>query len=506
MKENIKNIFRSKTVKTLSLLFCLSIFAFSSDALAVWTDAPAAPPGYLPANEQDYKPVSRGAGDEFKTGKLGVATDSIPGATFGLKVGSATTAQGIDLFGKLQVNASTGGGSICFDADCKTSWGSVTAGVSQWTTNTTTNDIYNNNTSGNVGVGITAPNARLHVYRDTGNNAEIDIQSVAGANNHWGIYHDRTTSDLRFWNNTPAGEKNILTITNEGSVGIGKTAPTTALDVAGQVTATGFCLGADCKTNWSSVGPWSTVGSDIYNNNTGYVGIGTGAPTAKLDVNGTAKISGNTTIVGDLNLQSTGNITLNGTVDGTDISAVSPYFITSPGVSGQVWTSDGVNAGVWSALPASLPSGTSGQTLRNNGTGWITDSNLFNNGTNVGIGTTTPAQKLDVVGNVQASSFLYSSDRNLKENIKPLGSEAKKVLSLEGVSFDWKKDGSKSIGFIAQDVENIYPELVSTNPQTGLKSMQYAGLIAPLVEVVKSQDAKIKDLETRITNLENSVK
>jgi hypothetical protein len=51
------------------------------------------------------------------------------------------------------------------------------------------------------------------------------------------------------------------------------------------------------------------------------------------------------------------------------------------------------------AISGSLPSGTSGQTLRNNGTSWIANSTLFNDGTNIGIGTAAPAYKLDVTGN-----------------------------------------------------------------------------------------------------------
>ena len=48
-----------------------------------------------------------------------------------------------------------------------------------------------------IGVGLAIPNSLLHVYQTSGNNAEIDLQSVAGASNHWGIYNDRTTNDLQ---------------------------------------------------------------------------------------------------------------------------------------------------------------------------------------------------------------------------------------------------------------------------------------------------------------------
>jgi len=58
---------------------------------------------------------------------------------------------------------------------------------------------------GSVGLGVSSPNKNLHIYDDTGN-AEINLQSVAGENNHWGIYHDSSLDDngnpnnsLKFW-------------------------------------------------------------------------------------------------------------------------------------------------------------------------------------------------------------------------------------------------------------------------------------------------------------------
>ena len=67
----------------------------------------------------------------------------------------------------------------------------------------------------------------------------------------------------------------------------------------------------------------------------------------------------------------------------------------SPG-NGKVLTSDANGLATWQTSSGTLPSGTSGQTLRNNGSGWLATSNLSNNGSNVGIGTTTPTAQLEI--------------------------------------------------------------------------------------------------------------
>jgi len=121
---------------------------------------------------------------------------------------------------------------------------------------------------------------------------------------------------------------------------------------------------------------------------------------------------------------------------------------------------------------------------------------------NVGIGTTSPQEKLDVNGNVRANEYYYSSDISLKTGIGYLPGEEtlSKVLKLQGVSFKWKESGKSSIGFIAQDVEKIFPELVNTD-QNGLKSIQYGNLIAPLVESIKEQQKQIEQLRQEIEEL-----
>lgn len=128
---------------------------------------------------------------------------------------------------------------------------------------------------------------------------------------------------------------------------------------------------------------------------------------------------------------------------------------------------------------------------------------LVQNG-NVGIGLLNPGYKLEIAGSVGASAFFYTSDKSLKTNISPLSSSLSKIVALQGVSFNWKNTGEKGIGLVAQDVEKVYPELVHTNSQSGIKSVEYGNLVAPLVEAIKEQQKQIDELKAEIKALKGN--
>jgi len=113
-----------------------------------------------------------------------------------------------------------------------------------------------------------------------------------------------------------------------------------------------------------------------------------------------------------------------------------------------------------------------------------------------GIGTFT--------GDVWAAGTQYTSDRRLKENIEPLIVSMDDVFKLQGVSFDWKEDQysrGKQIGFIAQEVREIFPDVVKIGDD-GIHSMNYQGLIPVMIEALKelqqAQDEKIMELEIKL--------
>jgi hypothetical protein len=140
-------------------------------------------------------------------------------------------------------------------------------------------------------------------------------------------------------------------------------------------------------------------------------------------------------------------------------------------------------------------------------------------GGNVLIGTTTNnGSKLQVNGNITAEGTIAmaklasSSDRKLKDNIADVSAEQSMdiIRQLRPTTWDWKKDGKKSYGLIAQEVEPIVPEMVVDMGHLHLEYNQLhafeIGAIQHLDVKVETQEQKIKRLENRVNELENELR
>lgn len=125
---------------------------------------------------------------------------------------------------------------------------------------------------------------------------------------------------------------------------------------------------------------------------------------------------------------------------------------------------------------------------------------IKNNG-NIGIGTDNPTSKLTIQGDVKALAYYHISDYRLKKDIEKIDNSLEKLLFLEGVEFKWNNDleNKTNLGFIAQDVEKIIPEVVNTDLE-GYKSVDYSSLVPLLVEAIKSQQIEIEKLKNEINN------
>ncbi|MBD3346503.1 MAG: hypothetical protein GF401_15725, partial [Chitinivibrionales bacterium] len=127
---------------------------------------------------------------------------------------------------------------------------------------------------------------------------------------------------------------------------------------------------------------------------------------------------------------------------------------------------------------------------------------------NVGIKDTTPDAALSVCGTIKASGAITtdntlcsSSDRRLKTNIHTLTNALETIKSLRGVAYQWDRrkhpernlPGGRQIGLIAQEVEEVLPEIVQTGSD-GYKTMSYDRLVAVLIEAMKAQQRTIEEL------------
>lgn len=98
-------------------------------------------------------------------------------------------------------------------------------------------------------------------------------------------------------------------------------------------------------------------------------------------------------------------------------------------------------------------------------------------------------------GTITATDFNSTSDARLKENISSI-SGIELIKDMIPVQFNWKNNGKKSYGLIAQELEQILPELVIER-EDGMKGVSYIPIIAMLVDAVKTLDARVKQLETK---------
>lgn len=105
------------------------------------------------------------------------------------------------------------------------------------------------------------------------------------------------------------------------------------------------------------------------------------------------------------------------------------------------------------------------------------------------------------MNNIQANYFNQMSDRRLKTDIVPLTNSLDSILALDGYSFKWKSTGVSDIGVIAQEVERVFPTLVHTDGTTGLKSVQYGNLVAPIIEAIKELAITVKSHNLEIDQL-----
>ena len=110
-------------------------------------------------------------------------------------------------------------------------------------------------------------------------------------------------------------------------------------------------------------------------------------------------------------------------------------------------------------------------------------------------GDTTVSNDLTVSGDV-----VISSDARLKSNIVSLGSTLPKLLQIDGKSYEMK--GKQKIGVLAQEIQEVFPELVSEDDNEML-AVNYQGLVPVLINALKEQQSEIDELKEMVQKLVN---
>lgn len=111
---------------------------------------------------------------------------------------------------------------------------------------------------------------------------------------------------------------------------------------------------------------------------------------------------------------------------------------------------------------------------------------------------TTQVSNISIYADFDIVAF---SDQSVKENIRPIENVIERVQKSRGVLYDRIDSGSKdNIGFIAQELEVAFPELVTTN-EDGTKAVKYQNAVAVMFEAIKEQQKQIDDLKELVTKL-----
>ena len=140
------------------------------------------------------------------------------------------------------------------------------------------------------------------------------------------------------------------------------------------------------------------------------------------------------------------------------------------------------------------------------GFGWSQYYHVGNSCTGLGSSTTSSSYEIYVSGAIYATGNIVAySDRRVKENIVPIDNALEKVNKLAGVYYNRIEDEKKTreIGFIAQDVNEVTPELVTYAEDVDQYGVKYGNTTALLVEAVKELTQQVKDLKQELEELKN---
>jgi hypothetical protein len=379
------------------------------------------------------------------------------------------------------------------------------AGVSeaQWSFNG--NNIYNTN-SGNVGIGnnipgtlltvgkiMTEPTITVRNFGGAGGATYTMADDASGANwkfkatNTGGFKIRDHAAGLDVFTIEPNSAANVLYINSAGNVGIKTTAPDASLSVAntnlGGIGTTGsFQIGQSNSSNLvldnnEVQARANGIGSSLYLQFWGG-NIEACSAGGTTSIYGPAVMYSNLTVSGRIGVKTAPSYDLH--INSTEYTAAYITGSYAGGTAVEVVAS-GAGSGTWGLYAFATTAGYAG---------------YFS-------------------GNIYCSGSYLPSDEKLKENIQPLQNTLDKVMSLDVKTYFFKQEfpemnlpDSRQYGFTAQNIEEVFPELIKLNPAKGkeqsieFKAVNYIGLIPVLTEAIQEQQTEMQAKDARIEYLE----
>jgi hypothetical protein len=387
--------------------------------------------------------------------------------------------------------------------------------------------------SGNVAIGPLYADASsgLQIYSTSGATLGLTTNST-GATSSDGLRFQMSGSNASITNNengnlvfgTDGNQRLAISGTGVITIWAAPATATTTYDlltfnystgVVERTPITSFAAGSGTTnyvTRWTGT---NTVGTGVIYDDGSKVGIATGTPTTLFDVRGTTdQYSGQITTGGNFRqVRSQASL--------ASFSGFNLGFISFAGTYNS-FTSvlEGANIGAMNDAAWTSTSSPASLIFRTTASGSIaaTEQMRISGSGNVSIGNTNNTYKLEVGSasisgivarftnstgtcdiNPTSSSLSCSSDERLKKNITNLDDTIlDRVLALRPVTYNWNgetDDQSQHNGFIAQEVEELFPDLVSTDARTDLKSLNYIGLIPYTIKAVQEMNITITSLE-----------
>lgn len=313
---------------------------------------------------------------------------------------------------------------------------------------------------------------------------------------------------------TPDGSGTLaerMRITSSGFVGIGTTAPNSIFEVASTSTVISHTNFAN-----SAISPWyyfkksrgATVGTNTIVQNNDSLGAIWWYGANGTDYTAAALLTGEVDGTPGASNDMPGRLVFSTSSDGSG-SPTERMRITSAGRIGFGSTTPGSFVQITNNESAVINSlGIASNVAGDKTTHAITVVKKDNDSTTAQVfvafsmnGGVTGSGQINANG-ASAAAFGSYSDARLKENITDLPSQLDNILALRPVEFDYKDGSGHQIGFIAQEVEDVYPDLVSPNADGYLMLTDMNKNDARLIKAVQELHAKVEALTDRIAALE----